>query len=323
MTPANLNSQIERIVEGILNEWTKAERLAYSQRLEAILLATRDLWDKASITPQLDATVGNTIYVSRAEAFKYGRVAKLNELIADEMKKQGLVDISLLESRGLDIYQAEYNGQAWVYNQGYAIPVTAGAKVPLVASAIYSDFYGSTAIQTIKKNLDNTVVQMTGSITRALNQGRGYSAIARELSNITGIAFNRARTIATTEGGRIQSMAYLNSLAMLDEVGAEYVKQWLKKPNGAGKTDREDHFYMDGREADKNGIFRLPSGATGPAPRLTGQASEDINCRCSTITVIDGMKPDEVRIQGDVIPYEQYSKSIESVKLSAIRKYRT
>jgi hypothetical protein len=111
-------------------------------------------------------------------------------------------------------------------------------------------------------------------------------------------------------------------LALLDEVGAEYGKLWVHKIEGASKsyTPREDHVDMDGVEADKDGIFHLPSGATGPEPRMTGNAADDVNCGCYAVAIINGEKPTERRITGgsemvdgkrvykpsQIIPYETF-----------------
>ena len=117
------------------------------------------------------------------------------------------------------------------------------------------------------------------------------------------------------------SQATLDSESLLDEVGATYGKMWIKTPIGSG-GDRQDHFAMSGEMADDNGIFHLPSGASGPAPRLTGEPSEDINCACSHSIIINGERPENVRIRGrDVMPFDDYIKELEPIRLSALRRY--
>jgi hypothetical protein len=50
--------------------------------------------------------------------------------------------------------------------------------------------------------------------------------------------------------------------------------------------EREDHAEMNNVEADSEGLF-YPGGLPTTAPRLTGDESQDINCRCDIITDIE------------------------------------
>lgn len=322
MTAQDLNNQVERISDNALEQWRRNERRLYLDTRKTILTKVRDLWDKARIEPRLDETIGQTIYVDRAEANKYGRLDKLEQELARDFAELRRGDAVQIETQGLELYITGYVGSAWVFSQGYNLAVRPRLSVEDVAAALYSDFYGRTPIQTATKNITRAADDVLGIVKRGLNQGFGYSKIARDIERTVNQAYRSALTVATTEGGRMQSQAYLNSLQLLDATGADYKKQWLKKPNGPGRENREDHFAMDGEQADDNGIFRLPSGATGPAPRLTGNPGDDISCLCSTITVIDGLEPQQVRISGDIIPYSEYREQIGGISLSEVRKLR-
>lgn len=309
MTAADLFKKIDELVESYIVAMERAERAIYLANRNAILSATRTVWDAAAIAPKKDAEIGNVAYVSRAKAFQYGRMDKLNDLISEEAKKAAIADISNIEVNGVKIYAAQYDGYAWAYSQGYALPITGGAKVKLVADALYSDFSGMAFDERVKKNLGVYADDILGTVTRGLNQGYSYQKIAKELAQSVDRQYKSALTVARTEGGRIQSKAYLDSLALLDEVGAEYGKMWDATIDD--KT-RSDHQQMDGKEADKDGVFHLPDGATGPAPRMTGSARDDINCRCSALTIINGQKPTERRVRGEgIVPYETYTERLE------------
>ena len=323
MTAADLFKKIDKLVEAYIADMEKAERAIYLANRNAILEATRTVWDAAAIAPKKDADIGNVAYVSRAKAFKYGRMDKLNNLVGEEAKKAAIADISNIEVNGVKLYTTQYNGYAWAYSQGYALPITGGAKVKLVAGALYSDFSGMVFDERIKKNLGVYADDILGVVTRGLNQGSSYQRIAKELEDAVNRQYKSALTVARTEGGRIQSKAYLDSLALLDEVGAEYGKMWDATIDD--KT-RAMHQQMDGVMADKDGVFHLPDGATGPAPRMTGSARNDISCRCSALTIINGQKPTERRIRGEGIqPYETYTERLErggEIPLRDVKKAR-
>lgn len=309
MTAQDLFDKIQELIAEEIASAESAIKANYLARRKAIIEAARSVYDSATIKAHLDPAVGNMVYVSKAEAMKYGRMAKLNDLVTEEAKLAGLTDISNLEKAGVKIYETGYDGYAWAYSQGYGLPITGGAKIRLVAEALYSDFYGASFDKTIKKNLKNWPDDIISMMTRELNQGHGFGQIAAKIADSTNKEYWRALRVARTEGARIGSQADLDSLALLDEVGAEYGKMWVHKIEGASKSyePRELHLDMDGREADKDGIFELPDGATCQAPRLTGDPAHDCNCTCTFVTIINGERPTERRIKGSgIVPYEQY-----------------
>lgn len=323
MTAQDLYDHINDLIDSELSRLDSLTKANYMARRSAILSSVRDLWDAAAITPSKDTDIGNITYVSRAGAFKYGRMEKLNALVNEQAKIGSLTDISNLEKQGVKIYTTQYDGYAWAYQQGYSLPITGGAKVKLVSDALYSDFYGKAFDATVRKNLGQYAEDIISTVTRGLNQGNAYSKIAKALTEITDRAYSNALRVARTEGGRIQSQAYIDSLSLLDEVGAEYGKMWQSTVDS---DTRPDHVSMDGEEADKDGIFHLPNGATGPAPRMTGSASQDINCRCTSVTIINGEKPTERRIRGEgIVPYETYRERLArggDIPVREVRKAR-
>jgi hypothetical protein len=323
MTVQDLYDKINELIDAELARLDSLSKANYMARRAAILGAVRDLWDAAAINPRKDDMVGNITYVSRAEAFKYGRIDKLNALVNEQAKLGALTDISNLEKQGIKIYTTQYDGYAWAYSQGYALPITGGAKVPLVAAALYSDFYGAAFDKTVRKNLGAYAEDIISTVTRELNQGHAYSKIAKAITEITDRSYSNALRVASTEGGRIQSQAYVDSLALLDDVGAEYGEMWQSTIDD--KT-RSDHIEMDGKMADNDGIFHLPGGATGPAPRMTGVAKQDIFCRCTAVTIVNGENPTERRVRGEgIIGYETYKERLErggDIPIRDVRKAR-
>jgi len=325
LTVQSLLDQIAKLIEAELANLDALTKANYLARRKEILTGVRDLWDQASITPVKSAEIGNVIYVSKAEAFKYGRMKKLNDLVTEQAKIGAMTDISNLEAGGVKLYTTEYNGYAWAYNQGFGIPLTGGAKVRLVSDALYSNFYGKAFDETVKQNLGKYADDILGTVTRGLNQGYSYAKIAKEITSRTDRAFGNAVLVARTEGGRIQSQAYVDHLLLLDDLGVDYGKMWNSTIDS---RTRESHIAMDGKLADKDGVFHLSDPeATGAAPRMTGVAAHDINCRCNPETVINGETPKERRIRGEgIVPYETFTQRLErggNIPVSKVRSARS
>ena len=315
MTAQDLIDQIEQLIQDEFFLLEKSIQTNYLNRRKQILAGVRSMWSAASIDPVKSEVTGNVAYVSRTEANKYGRLTKLTEETRGVSKLGALSDISGLTFGGNAIYQTQYNGAAWVYNQGYGLPLTGGAKVKLIAEALYSDFYGEVFDAKLKKNWAAFSEDILSQVKRNLNQGKSYTRTALDIQKITSSAFNTSLRIARTEGHRIQSMAQEDSYALLDSVDAEWEKLWNslidQRTRSFTKGDKADHVQMDGRTADDQGIFHLLSGARGPEPGLTGNAADDINCRCFSSAIINGEKPTERRIRGEgIVPYETYTERL-------------
>jgi len=147
-------------------------------------------------------------------------------------------------------------------------------------------------ISNINYQLEYNLRQNTRQeVIAGLIKGKPYSAIQKEIKNRFEISATRAGTIARTEmhkaqiSGRLEGINRAGDAA--DKLGLEYTKIWRHygrstgaKPKG-GYKPRADHVAMDGKAADKDGIFVLPSGVKTTAPGLSGEPSEDINCTCS------------------------------------------
>jgi SPP1 gp7 family putative phage head morphogenesis protein len=320
LTAQTLIDQINRIINA---EYALLDRTVRQNLLgvrKSVMAGAQSMWDKVDIEPVLNPTTGNVAYVSRTEAFKYGRFEKLTAEVKGAVRVGMVTDIRNLESNGKRIYEAQYNGMAWVYNQGYALPVTGGVKVPLIANALYSDFYGDTFDHLLRKNWSVFADDIMAQLTRELNQGHSYTKMAKSVQTLTNRQYANSLRVARTEAHRIQAMAIQDSYKLLDEVGAEYRKMWVATIDD---RTRDTHVDMDGELADENGIFSLSSGATGPGPGLTGEASEDINCRCTDIAIIDGEKPTERRIRGEgIVPYEAYKERLGATTMTEIREAR-
>jgi hypothetical protein len=317
MTVQDLYDKIERLID---DEYRKIDAAARANYIDK---ETAALWSSAGVPPKLDTDVGTVVYVSKAEAVKYGRLEKLDESVRGIIKAGAVTDISALEVGGKNIYELEYNGYAWVYREGYGLPVTGGAKIKLLASTLYSDLYGQPFPDLIKKNWAIFYDDIMGAVNRGLNQGLSYTKIARTIQDATDAAYKDALRLASTEAHRIQAMSYLDGLGLLDEVGSSYDKIWLSTIDD--KT-RQSHIEMDGEYADDNGIFHL-AGGSGPAPGMIGVAAEDINCRCRAVTSINGERPTERRIRGEgIVPFETYRDRLArggSIPMRDVRAAKT
>lgn len=156
------------------------------------------------------------------------------------------------------------------------------------------------------KHLYNLKLKVKGAIAKGLINGSGYIKIAKDISDIGAADFKQSLKIAITEGGRLKSLAREDSYQEAARKGVNLQKKWLATLDT--KT-RKDHQQLDGQIVGIDDVFRI-RGYSALQPRLFGVAKEDINCRCDTITIVEGISP-ELRKDNEtkqVVKYKNYEE---------------
>ncbi|MBO5957536.1 MAG: hypothetical protein J6Q39_08275 [Bacteroidales bacterium] len=125
---------------------------------------------------------------------------------------------------------------------------------------------------------------IASEVTRGIATGMTYDQVAKQISyKMTGTnyrsggALARAKTIARTEGHRIQVQAGMDACYRARDMGADVLKQWDATLDD---VTRESHQKVDGevRELDE----KFSNGLMFPGDPAGG-AAEVVNCRCSLL----------------------------------------
>jgi len=119
----------------------------------------------------------------------------------------------------------------------------------------------------------------------------------------------KSKRVVQTEAHRVREESKQQSYEKAAKMGIEFEKVWVSTLDS---RTRKDHQKLDGQIADKDGYFHIGRFKT-KSPGNFGIASEDINCRCTTITRLKGIdKSNDVRRAKDeegkskIIPYTNY-----------------
>jgi SPP1 gp7 family putative phage head morphogenesis protein len=91
---------------------------------------------------------------------------------------------------------------------------------------------------------------------------------------------SRAETIARTEIARASNFGSIEGMA---QAGIEK-KEWLATQD---ENTRDTHSEMDGQIVGIDDDFESPAGGTAAYPGDFGDPAEDVNCRCTVLSVID------------------------------------
>lgn len=177
-------------------------------------------------------------------------------------------------------YDDAYIGELYnLQKQGVPVVVpidqTAAVRAILTNSKLSAGLYARLGIDLLQMKTD-----ISREITRGIASSLTYKDIARNIKNVSGVSMGRAKTIARTEGHRIQETSRSDVQKKAKNIGADVVKQWDSALDG--KT-RDTHRKLDGqiREIDKP--FEV-DGKKAMYPGEFGRPEEDINCRCRSNT---------------------------------------
>lgn len=143
-------------------------------------------------------------------------------------------------------------------------------------------------------------------LTRGFAKGLSTQKMAVQIAEIGGANYRRAMNIARTESGRVTSVARQQSQNHAKSIGLKLEKRWISTLD---KLTRHTHQILDGKTIDIDAYFEV-SSHKALQPHMFGVAAEDCNCRCRTITIVNGMGP-ELRKDNEikeVIPYQNYDE---------------
>ncbi|MGC6569707.1 phage minor head protein [Streptococcus sp. VTCC 12886] len=156
---------------------------------------------------------------------------------------------------------------------------------------------------------DGVVERLRNNIKDDLNRiflhGASYAQASARLAEQGYSSYRRAMTITRTEAGRVQAVTREKAQLEARNLGIEFDKVWVATLDG---RTRHNHAELDGAKADKDGYFEI-NGLRTKQPHMFGFASEDVNCRCRTIS---RLKDDDTLLSrrdnetGKIIEYRNY-----------------
>ena len=148
----------------------------------------------------------------------------------------------------------------------------------------------------LSENAQKEVNSITRAVVSGLRNGQSYRKTAQAVKRVIGEAspegytgaMASAKRILQTESTRIlNAAAYANS-QQLESQGIEIIREWDAVLD---LRTRDRHQSLDGKVADKNGLFHI-DGDSAKYPGDFSSAALNINCRCGVIEYTEGMRPD-------------------------------
>lgn len=239
---------------------------------------------------------------------QFKRAGRIDEILSDLSGKttQSVTDYAR------DELQLGYNG-VWYAIEGAENVQLDFGMLPeryineLVTKKVDGKNFSTRLYQYRKELADRT----TTALLSAAANGEGYRKVAKQIGELTEANYKQALRIARTEGGRVQSTAKQKAYEEAEAIGVELEKQWMSTLD---KKTRSSHQSLDGQVVGVDDDFISENGHKAKGPRLFNVASEDINCRCTTITQVKGISPATRKDNEskEIIKYTNYKEWAEA-----------
>lgn len=171
----------------------------------------------------------------------------------------------------------------------------AAIKAIQTDSKISEGLYDALGVDT--KKLKKAI---SAEVTRGIATNQSFHDIARNIASVSKAPMSRAKTIARTEGHRIQQSSAFDAQKAAKAKGADIVKQWDSTLDG---RTRDTHRKLDGQIRNIDEPFEV-DGMTAMYPGEFGDPAEDCNCRCVVLTRASwGLDEDELHTLQDRAEY--------------------
>lgn len=292
-------NQLDKHLDELIDQAELDIDKVFGKRLKALTSQLGDMFRKYS-------TNGALTY---ADLQKYSRFQKEMNYIAEQIQEdykgllpfiQALMENQYVENYFKSAYLYEFEAQAKL---GYSL-----LNHTVIEAAVLNQIPQLTLPALMEYNRNETVRQISMEITQGLIAGEGYSNIAQRIENAVGFSSVKAKRVARTEAHRAQVQGRIDSANQASKY-VDMTKMW---DSTLDRKTREWHQKLDGKVIGKDELFKTNKGK-GPAPGQMNNASDDINCRCTVLFLVDGKKPSVKRERLEngktkIIPYLTYEE---------------
>lgn len=138
----------------------------------------------------------------------------------------------------------------------------------------------------LEKNHKENIWNIKREVATALTVGDRFDTMADRLTKTLNGNYKKAILISRTEVGRVREAGHLASAKDINEAlkqgssGLQMVKKWKSMRDG---RVRDQHQSMHDKIVEMDEPFELPDGTETQAPKQSGVARHDCNCRCTCL----------------------------------------
>lgn len=301
------------------NQADKLAELTEKELIKAYSLALKEI---RGYMAEIYMKYGTEDGLWYTEMVKYNRLKTLEEELKNRLMVLTGKNAKTLEQSLKDIYELSY------YSTGYALDTASYGDIggigympvreEVVMASVQNPISGLTLSERLEKNRMNLIYSVKQELTQGLILGESYHKMAKRLKDTFEGDAAKAIRVVQTESHRVKNAGRYDSMQLAQAKGIQLKKKWVSTLD---KKTRGNHQQLDGQTINLDEPFKN-NGAEAMYPgSFVGRnsAGQNINCRCTYISVIEGYAPTVRASRGEdgktkVIPYQNYQEWKESLK---------
>lgn len=292
--------ELDKYIDKIIQDAEKETTRIYARRYREIRNEIATMYEKYEQDGKL----------TLAQMTKYNRLDKSLDFIIGELISaqdsayklaQQTMEQTLLENYYRTAYLTEFEAQRKL---GFGMlsreTIEAAVENPI-------DRLKLPAVKS--RNRKQIVDRIRNDIAQGLARGSSYREMSRIVRDAVDFDAHKSRTVVATEAHRTQTEGRYRSMKQAEKY-IDVQKRWDATLDS---DTRRGHRQLDGETIGTDEEFRSPAGGRGKAPGHMYNAADDINCRCSLVTVVEGYEPTVRRERledgsTNTIPYLTYEE---------------
>lgn len=301
-------NELQSKVDKIKNKHERELAQGYLDTLASIKLQISEIYEKHAV----DGVVAKEVW------HRFGYIRKMEQQLTEQINDLTPIQNETIKESVKETFEESY------YRNGYYLEQQAQLAAPvfflLSAKAIQEvTFNPMDKIKWSdrhKKNNKALVKQLKGILRNGIKNGHSYDKMASAMTKEMGVGQRKAIKIVQTETARSHAMATQKAMETATYSGINVKKRWLSTLDS---RTRDSHKHLDGQTIAVEDYFISKSGRKAQAPHGFGDPKEDINCRCRSITIFEGLEP-TVRMarevdkkMGNITTYENYPEWRQSL----------
>lgn len=292
-----------------LNKWEKELEELTKRRYKQMDSEVHNHYKKAlrEVKKELSQYIGRYDDLSFSQRLQLENQFKSARQIDSILSEMSEKSTGTIEEYVRDELRRGYNGVWYTIESMENIRLDFGMlPEEYIEQLVHQPVEGMRFSQRLYAHRTELAEQVTDELLRGARRGEGYAKVAKRIGEMTEADYKQALVIARTEGGRTQSTAKQKSYEEAERLGVRIQKQWIATLD---EKTRSNHATLDGQTVDIDDDFEI-DGYAAKGPRLFGVAKQDVNCRCTTITVVNGISPTTRldNITDEVIDYVNYDE---------------
>ena len=290
--------ELDKYIDKIIRNAEKETTRIYAQRFKEIQKEISSIYEDYEEDGKL----------TLAQMTKYNRLDKSLDFIINELLKAQDGAYRLAQKTMKEVFLENYFRTAYLMEFESQRRLGFGSLSNNLVEAAVENPIDKLKLPAVKsRNRKQIVDRVRSEISQGLARGSSYRQMSKIVRNAVEFDAYKARTVVATEAHRTQTEGRYRSMKQ----ASKYVDVQKTWDSTLDSDTRPAHRRLDGEVIDLDEDFRSDAGGRGKAPGHMHNAADDIHCRCSVVTVVNGKRPEVRRERLEdgstkVIPYTNY-----------------